>query len=46
MENVWMVRAGEGGYLAEDFAKGFVAIGWSKLGDMTKYSDQEVISRE
>jgi restriction system protein len=46
MENVWMVRAGEGGYLAEDFAKGFVAVGWAKLGDMTNNSAQEVIRQK
>jgi restriction system protein len=43
MENVWMVRAGEGGYLIKEFAKGFVAIGWKSLGDMTKVSELESI---
>jgi restriction system protein len=31
-----MIRAGEGGYLAEKFAKGYVAIGWREIGDLTK----------
>ncbi len=28
----WMVRAGEGAYLIEHFAKGYVAVGWHELG--------------
>ena len=24
----WLVRAGEDGYLIDEFARGFVAIGW------------------
>ena len=31
-----MIRAGEGGHLADKFAKGVVAIGWHQLGDLTK----------
>jgi len=38
MSNNWMVRAGRGGIYIEDFEKGYVAIGWSKLGDLTKYT--------
>jgi restriction system protein len=45
MENVWMVRAGEGGYLIKEFAKGFVAIGWKALGDMTAVTDLEGIRK-
>jgi restriction system protein len=30
-----MVRAGQGGYVAEDFARGNIAIGWNKVGDLT-----------
>jgi hypothetical protein len=26
MSGIWIVRAGEGGYLAKEFARGFVAI--------------------
>lgn len=36
-----MVRAGEGGYLFSEFAKGFVAIGWNEFGDMSKVRDIE-----
>lgn len=43
MPNAWMIRAGEGGYLAEKFAKGFVAIGWHELGDLTKTKTAEEI---
>jgi restriction system protein len=39
MNNNWMVRAGRGGIYSEDFEKGFVAIGWSELGDLTQYTD-------
>ncbi len=43
MPNNWMVRAGRGGIYSEDFAKGYVAIGWSQLGDLTHYkSDLEL----
>ena len=34
---MWMVRAGEGGYLFEEFKdKNAVAIGWNDLGDLSK----------
>lgn len=36
MPNAWMIRAGEGGHLVEKFAKGYVAIGWHELGDLSK----------
>src|SRR5258708_5557677 len=36
-KKVWMVRAGESGYLIDDFKKGVVAIGWPKLGDLSKH---------
>ena len=33
-EKMWMVRAGEGAYLIEDFEnKNVVAVGWEELGD-------------
>lgn len=35
MKSGWIVRAGEGGYLFEDFEKGLVAIGWSAMGDVS-----------
>jgi len=34
MSEVWMVRAGEGGRLIEEFEKGYVAIGWKAMGDV------------
>ena len=43
MENVWLVRAGEGGYLIKDFAKGYVAVGYRGFGDMSDFADQESI---
>jgi len=39
--NIWMVRAGEGGRLAEKFAEGYVAVGWNEFGDMTRMTDKE-----
>ena len=30
-KNAWMVRAGEGGNLIDDFAKGVVTVGWNEL---------------
>jgi restriction system protein len=31
---MWMVRAGEGAYLIEEFEKGYVGVGWSGLKDL------------
>lgn len=39
MSTVWMVRAGEGSRLFEEFSKGYVAIGWNEMGDMSSKSD-------
>ncbi|KAA1194602.1 restriction endonuclease [Pseudohalioglobus sediminis] len=39
-----MVRAGEGGRLIEEFEKGFVAIGWSNLGDLSRLSTKENVA--
>lgn len=38
MPNSWMIRAGRGGVYIEDFEKGYAAIGWSQLGDLTQYA--------
>lgn len=38
MKNAWMIRAGRSGVYIEDFEKGYAAIGWSQLGDLTQYS--------
>ena len=43
MPNAWMIRAGEGGHLSEKFSKGFVAIGWHQLGDLSKLKTAEEI---
>ena len=43
-ETMWMVRAGEGGYLIEEFvAGGFIAIGWHKLGNLREVTSQKKI---
>ncbi|MDR0437299.1 MAG: restriction endonuclease [Bacteroidales bacterium] len=37
---LWMVRAGEGAYLADDFlTKNIVSIGWNRLGDLSKVNN-------
>lgn len=41
MSNSWMIRAGRGGVYIEDFEKGYAAIGWSQLGDLTQYPSNE-----
>ncbi|MEQ8260037.1 MAG: restriction endonuclease [Alcanivorax sp.] len=41
----WMVRAAEGGRLADEFRdQNVVAIGWADLGDLNQYADKEGIS--
>ncbi len=40
----WLVRAGEDGYLIDEFARGFVAIGWHKIGDLSAVNSEEEIS--
>ncbi len=38
----WLVRAGEGAYLVEDFRAGsFVSIGWAELGDVSSLKTRE-----
>jgi predicted Mrr-cat superfamily restriction endonuclease len=42
--NVWMIRAGQGGYLAADFAsKNIVSIGWNQLGDLSNVTSRDEI---
>src|SRR5215216_3271618 len=43
MSNVWMVRSGEGGYLIDEFARGYVGIGWNQLGDLISLGSQDDI---
>jgi restriction system protein len=39
-----MVRAGEGGFLFDEFkSKNVVAIGWNKLGDLVKAKNNDEI---
>lgn len=43
---MWMVRAGEGGVIVDDFRTGsFVAIGWPELGDMTALKSREQFTK-
>lgn len=44
-ETMWMVRAGEGAYLIDAFEKGFIAIGWNEIGDLTNTKHQEEIKK-
>lgn len=44
--NIWMVRAGEDGRLAEEYAEGYVAVGWNKFGDMTTITDKQVVNEK
>lgn len=46
MTHVWMVRAGQGGYVAEDFARGNIAIGWSRVGDLSPATTSDDVRRE
>jgi predicted Mrr-cat superfamily restriction endonuclease len=41
MPNIWMIRAGESGRYVDEFAKGYVAVGWQELGDMSSFNDKE-----
>ena len=38
-----MIRAGERGRFAEKFEKGFVAIGWHEIGDLSKTPTRDEI---
>lgn len=43
---MWMVRAGEGGYLFEDFkSRSNVAIGWNEMGDMSGLKTREQFTK-
>jgi len=41
MPNAWLVRAGEGGRLFDEFAKGYVGVGYYEMGDMSNITSQE-----
>lgn len=44
-KNAWMVRAGEGGYLIEEFRAGVVTVGWRELGPLRAKSQIELIEQ-
>lgn len=39
-KNAWMIRAGEGGYLIEEFARGIVSVGWHEAGELKDESQR------
>lgn len=41
MQNVWLVRAGEEGYLIDEFVKGYVGVGFNRMGDMASIKSQD-----
>ena len=43
-EKMWMVRAGQGGRLFDEFVRGFVGIGWEEVGDLAlvPYTEDEI----
>ncbi len=43
MNQVWVVRSGEGGYLIKEFSRGYIGIGWNDLLDLTNVHSQEDI---
>ena len=45
MVAVWMVRAGQQGRLIEEFEKGYVAIGWQEMGDMSGITSLDEMRR-
>lgn len=45
-KTTWMVRAGEGGYLVQDFKSGsFVSIGWAQMGDMGELKSRDQFTK-
>lgn len=45
MAHVWMVRAGRGGAAAEEFSRGYIAIGWARIGDLSSATTPADIRR-
>ncbi len=41
-KHTWMIRAGEGGYLIEEFAKGRVSVGWRETGEIADKSQRDL----
>jgi restriction system protein len=47
MNSFWMVRAGEGGYVVEDFERnGCIAVGWQGTGDLSARSGLDAVREE
>jgi restriction system protein len=45
-DTMWMVRAGRKGFLIQDFEeKGYVGVGWHKLGDLIGVKSKEDLAR-
>ena len=44
--NIWMVRAGKNAYLIDEFARGYVGIGWEAMGDMSSIHSQEEMKKK
>lgn len=40
-----MIRASKNGILFDDFARGYVAIGWSVLGDLRQYPEKAALKQ-
>lgn len=46
-EKMWMVRAGESAYLVDEFKeKNIIAIGWGRIGDLSKIENGEKIKEK
>jgi len=46
VKNMWMVRAGTGAFLIDDFkSKNYVSIGWNKIGDISDVRRKDKIKR-
>ncbi|WP_339867533.1 restriction endonuclease [Pseudohongiella nitratireducens] len=43
MANGWMIRAGRGGKLIEDFESGYISIGWNQIGDLNQFKSVDEI---
>jgi len=43
MINGWMIRAGRGGKLIEDFETGYISIGWNEVGDLNQFKSVDEI---
>ncbi len=41
-KNAWMIRAGEGAHLIDEFIKGTVTVGWRETGELTDKSQRDL----